>query len=199
MLNLNSMSFIKKLFYVFWVALIPVFCSCEDDDESVDIYYTLCCSEDLLDFVVPVVSYTDENGAEQSITLSDEYWRQEQDGDDGDSSTEAQNYKYWSKHLHFDCFGVSSKAVVRYMPKSTAGDFGKSINVFVHHLNCGYQVTSNSVQTQKIALDTSKDILIGKDENGVQEYIDNLVNTPDEVRFSVDKKGNVVEETSNYK
>ena len=85
------------------------------------------------------------------------------------------------------------------MPKSTAGDFGKSIYVFVHHLNCGYQVTSNSVQTQKIALDTSKDILIGKDEKGVQEYIDNLVNTPDEVRFSVDKKGNVVEETSDYK
>lgn len=185
------MSFIKKLFYVLWVALIPVFCSCEDDDESVDIYYTLCCSEDLLDFVVPVVSYTDENGAEQSITLSDEYWRQEQDGDDGDSSTEAQNYKYWRKHLHFDCFGVSSKAVVRYMPKSTAGDFEKLMYVFVHYLNCGYQVKSNSVQSQKIALDTSEDILIGKDEKGVQEYIDNLVNTPDEVCFSVDKKGNV--------
>lgn len=198
---MKRMSFIKKLFYVLLVVLIPALCSCEDDDESVDLHYTLCCSEDLLDFVVPVVSYTDENGTEQSITLSDEYWKQEQDGDvdDGDSSTESQKYKYWSKHIHFDCFGVSSKAVVRYMPKSTTGDFGKSIYVFVHHLNCGYQVTGNSVQNQKIALDTSKDILIGINKKGVQEYIDNLVNTPDEVRFSVDKKGNVVEKTSDYK
>ncbi|MCD8237149.1 MAG: hypothetical protein LUD00_11020 [Prevotellaceae bacterium] len=190
------MSFIKKLFYVLWVVLIPALCSCEDDDESVDIYYNLCCSKDLLDFVVPVVSYTDENGTEQSMTLSDEYWKQEQDVDDGDSNTESQKYKYWSKHIHFDCFDVSSKAVVRYMPKSTAEDFGKSIYLFVHRLNCSYQVTSKSIQNQNIVLDFSRDILIG--EKDVQEYIDSLVNTPDEVRFSVDKNGKV-DAFSNYK
>lgn len=62
------------------ISLIVVTTSCEED--SVDFEYTLQCPETLLSVANPKITYSDNNGAEQTITLTSEsQWENTESGD----------------------------------------------------------------------------------------------------------------------
>lgn len=62
------------------ISLIMITASCEED--SVDFEYTLQCPETLLSIANPKITYSDNNGAEQTITLTSEsQWENTESGD----------------------------------------------------------------------------------------------------------------------
>lgn len=93
----------KKL--LFWGLILVAsmgLTSCDEDEwrEQVDVEYVALCSEDLLKFVTPVVTYTDKDIREQEIKMDATTWKQEVDYSI-DGTTELPLLEFTAK-MHFE-------------------------------------------------------------------------------------------------
>lgn len=164
--------------------------SCKDE-ESVDITYGLSCSGDLLKFVSPVVTYVDENGTEQTYTISNEDWNKTgilTIGDDNTSMTVTDSTSYyWTKHIHFDYFGAKGSISVKYIPLSDTEDTTGKQYTFSHNVFIVATAKSDNSQSSS----STSFLTVGFDFQGatVAKYIENLANTVDSKTCVVDRDG----------
>lgn len=69
-INIMDISFKRPKSWILTLIILPLlFSSCKDDEE-VSVQYYLTCSEDVLEYLQPTVSYTDGNGNTVTKTLS---------------------------------------------------------------------------------------------------------------------------------
>jgi len=169
--------------------------SCSKDDESVEMNYIVSCSADLLKFVSPVVTYTDGNGMEKTITLTDADWNKDNElsmgnGNSSTTITGVDSYT-WTKRVVFDSFGVSGKMTVKYVPLTNTEDTTGKKYLFKHNISISANAQSDNVQSQYV--DISLD-LAGTQVDGtmVSTYINKLVQTPDTKKCVVDGDGGIV-------
>lgn len=93
--------------------------SCTDEESTVQ--FTLICSEDVLEYVQPTVTYLDENGKEVTKELT------RQDFQTEDFSTKSvdvsSTHPYWSAKMTYDYANVSNTCKVSFKSiKPLAGD-----------------------------------------------------------------------------
>jgi len=73
----------------------------QENDKSVEMYYTVVCGSKLLKLVEPEVTYTEADGTETTITLTSNDWKPKSWAENMETGeTEVGNY-YWEKQIHF--------------------------------------------------------------------------------------------------
>ena len=110
----------------------------------VDIAYTLNCSEDLLKYVIPQVTYMGDDGKEVTVQITDTEWTQMNNGAHfdvtfGDGLSSSANIMTWTRKLHWEEFPVDDEITVSYIPKADMPEYEKtSVNLFYGDLSIGY-------------------------------------------------------------
>lgn len=166
-----------------------VFAACSDDDDdekdvqSVEMTYTLSCSEDLLKFVSPVVTYVDGNGASQTATLTDADWTV------STGSTGKKTYK-WSQSAQFSSFGVSGRVSVKYVPTEVAADTTGTQYTFSHQVTIGAEAKSKSTSSHYVDISGIESETKASGAS-VKTYIEMLTQDTDSKTCTVDKSGNI--------
>ncbi|MCM1108920.1 MAG: hypothetical protein NC388_07680 [Clostridium sp.] len=113
--------------------------------------------------------------------------KNETNNDNTENSSTPRN-RYWSKRLHFDSFGISSHISVSYIIKDEVPE--EKVYHFLHYVSGGGEAQSDRKQIQDISLNlTDEDVIIGN--TAVKQYIDELVNTPDQLQCTVNNDGEI--------
>lgn len=169
-------------------------CGPDENNESVEMNYILSCSEDLLKFVSPEVTYVDGDGTEKTITLSDGDWNKTGNvsvGNDN-SSTSVTGLKshVWMKKVTFDSFGVSGKISVKYVPLSNTEDITDKQYTFFHDISITATAKSDDTLNQHTSIDLD---LTGSTVYGtaVTSYLEKLASTTDTKTCTVDGSGSI--------
>lgn len=110
---------------------ISVLTSCSDSDIpeipehklDVDFTYELVCSDALLKYVTPEVTFTDAKGVQRTISIENEMW-------------EGTDHKTWKQTVHYDSLDVSSTATVKYVPRAGVSYQDEPEFESVHNLSC---------------------------------------------------------------
>lgn len=189
--------------------------------ESTSISYLLTMSPDLLKFVSPEVTYVDSNGKVHTISGVKELDSLVQVGFAYApgigvwtlQTIKGTNYKCWNLCMTFNNRPFHSYMGVKYKKldfvEDTTGvvyDFHHSIFSTTIYVNSTLKLTTTTnYWSNKSNLDIAygtwglveNHIAFTKDcyYNGgeVEQYVNNLVNTPDKVGFYIDEKGNFTE------
>lgn len=167
--------------------------SCHDEDK-VEMSYTVFCSEDLLRFVSPVVTYVNGDGIEESTTLTTSNWNKSgsvSTGDESSSTTITGLKSYtWTQKVVFDSFGVSGKITVKYTPLSDYEDTTEKQYNFNHQVFITAKAENDDIQNQytNISVDLTGTKIDGEN---VSTYISNLALSPDTKTCNVDGDGNI--------
>lgn len=121
----------KTYWYGLILMAIGTLASCSDSDIpeipehklDVDFTYELVCSDALLKYVTPEVTFTDAKGAQRTIPIESGMW-------------EGSDHKTWKQTVHYDSLNVSSTATVKYVPKAGVSYQDESSFESVHDLSC---------------------------------------------------------------
>lgn len=105
--------------------------SCSDSDIpeipehklDVEFTYELVCSNALLKYVTPEVTFTDAKGTQRTVAVESSMW-------------EGSDHKTWKQTVHYDSLNVSNTATVRYVPKTGVSYQDESDFESVHGLTC---------------------------------------------------------------
>lgn len=99
----------KELFkYLICIVTIGLLFSCDKFDEidhklDVEFCYELTCSDALLKYVTPEITFTDAKGIQRTISIESSMW----DGNE---------HKTWRNSIHYDSLNVSNTATIKYIP-----------------------------------------------------------------------------------
>lgn len=116
---------------------------CKDEDSYADISYTLICSDDLLEYATPEVTYS-SNGTVNTFSISEGEW--EETSNSGYSSTteliignetytKPKKIMTWTKKVHYDKFTtIDDDISVRYIPKTSIPTGKVFMANFVHQI-----------------------------------------------------------------
>ena len=120
---------------IYWQCLlvmaIGVLVACSESDIpeipdhklDVEFSYELVCSDALLKYVTPEVTFTDAKGAQRTVSVESGMW-------------EGNDHKTWKQTVHYDSLNVISTATVKYVPKVGLNYQDESDFESVHHLSC---------------------------------------------------------------
>ena len=105
--------------------------SCSDSDIpeipdhklDVEFSYELVCSDALLKYVTPEVTFTDAKGAQRTVSVESGMW-------------EGNEHKTWKQTVHYDSLNVSNTATVRYVPRTGVTYQDESEFESLHDLSC---------------------------------------------------------------
>lgn len=135
---------IIKFVNLFLASMMLVGCDCCDDSQ-IDIDYTLVCSEDLLEYATPQVTYTENGKDPRVISIAENEWEEVKDNDvtstttiviNGETITKVTKLVKWTKHVHYGKFSIVDDVMeVTYKPKETAKDIIVLIDQFKHDLS----------------------------------------------------------------
>lgn len=119
---------IRKIIYCICIAMIGVFTSCSETELpdhflDVEYKYELTCSDILLKYVIPEVTYVNELGVQTTLCIDENMW-------------EGNEHKKWSKSVHFDRLDVSNTMTVRYIPRAGVAYQDEPAFDNVHYLSC---------------------------------------------------------------
>lgn len=90
---------------------------------DVEFTYELICSDALLKYVTPEVTFTDAKGVQRIVTVENGMW-------------EGNDHKTWKQTIHYDSLNVSSTATVRYIPMAGVNYQDESEFESIHDLSC---------------------------------------------------------------
>ena len=122
---------IKNYWYGLILMALGTLVSCDKSDIpeipehhlDVDFSYELVCSDALLKYITPEVTFTDANGVQSVVTVESDMW-------------EGGEHKVWKYTVHYDSLNVSNIATVRYVPKTGVTYQDESDFESVHNLTC---------------------------------------------------------------
>lgn len=103
-----------------------------------DVHFILSCSEDLLDYATPQVTYVNEEGESVTVQIADSEWEENEDIDFDitfdDASFDAKIMKC-TKTIRFEEFPIDDEMTVTYLPKANMPAYDKTrLNKFYHNL-----------------------------------------------------------------
>ena len=121
----------KTYWHSLLLMALGVLASCSDSDIpeipdhklDVEFSYELTCSDALLKYVTPEVSFTDRAGTTRTISIESDMW-------------EGNDHKTWKQSVHYDSLNVSNTATVRYVPKADVSYQDEPEFESVHDLSC---------------------------------------------------------------
>ena len=120
----------KNYWYSFLLMALGTLASCDSDNPvipdhrlDVEFSYELVCSDALLKYVTPEVTFTDAKGAQRTVSVESGMW-------------EGNDHKTWKQTVHYDSLNVSNTATVRYVPKAGITYQDESDFESVHDLSC---------------------------------------------------------------
>ena len=110
----------------------------QEEVRYVDIDYVLNCSEDLLEYATPQVTYVDEDGREVTVQIADSEWEVDEDVTFdvtfNDASFDAKILR-WTKRIHREEFPVDAGVSVVYIPKADMPEYDEEkVNLFYRDL-----------------------------------------------------------------
>lgn len=123
--------------YFFIMTICMIITSCADEYElpdhklDVEFNYELTCSEQLLKYVIPRVTITDETGYSTTLTIEKNMWT-------------GGNHKTWTQSIHYDSLKVSNKMTVEYLPISGVMFQDEENFDETHHLSCRISVLEDN-------------------------------------------------------
>ena len=185
----------KKLLIFICSVFVSTFFSCSKDDggsKSVITHWALICSTDLLDYVDPIVTYTDESGKKVEVSLSDYNWN----GSGKIRLGDATNYSEltnignaWQTSVKGNSFGISLELEVRYVLKEGKEFDASKDYEFAHDIVCHVNTASDNNFNQN----SRTNLTIGQKTKGdeVEMYIKSLVATPDKRVVTIDSQGKI--------
>lgn len=114
----------------------------EDIDPATDLYvdvtYTLNCSEDLIRFATPTVTYTDADGNALTVSVSETEWADNNDfkvSVTHNGTVKPGKVRTWTKTVRFTRFPVNADISVAYTAKTDLPGFDKDrIDMLYHGL-----------------------------------------------------------------
>lgn len=176
------------LMFVAFSSLTFVVSSCKDDEDvyKVMLDYSVVCSEDLLNFANPIVSYEDNNGITQkdTLTLSD-FIR-----------TSSNDSLIWKcPQITFDHWGIQHEFVVAYEIKQNVNINNGSIYTMRHNIHCKDSIygeyTRNKIRITNKFGHTHKQKVKQQVQGEIQvkHYLDSLKNNKDGYRIIIDENG----------
>ena len=103
-----------------------------------DVHFILSCSEYLLDYVTPQVTYINEAGRSVTVQIAESEWVENEAIDFGitfdDASFDAKIMKC-TKTFRFKEFPIDNEMMVTYFPRANMPDYDKTrLNMFYHNL-----------------------------------------------------------------
>lgn len=121
----------KSYWYCLILMALGALVSCTDSDlpeipdHSLDVEfsYELTCSDALLKYITPEVTFTDARGTKLSVSIESGMW-------------EGNEHKTWRQSVHYDSLNVSNTATVRYIPKAGITYQDESEFESIHSLSC---------------------------------------------------------------
>lgn len=121
----------KTYWYGLLLIGLGIFASCSDSeipnipDHELDVEfrYELTCSDMLLKYVTPKVSFTDGTGELHSILVENDMW-------------EGGEHKTWRQSVHYDSLNVASTATVSFVPRTDVEYQDETAFDNVHYLSC---------------------------------------------------------------
>ena len=182
------------LIFICSVFVATLFSCSKDDDgsKSVVTHWALICSADLLDYVDPIVTYTDETGRKVETSLSDYNWNKSGKVRLGDATnySELTNIgNTWQTSIEANSFGISQELEVRYVLKE-----GKEFDVskdyeFAHDIVCHVNTASDNNFNQN----SRTNLTIGQKTKGdeAEVYIKSLISTSDKRVVIIDNQGKI--------
>lgn len=150
--------------------------------------YYLTCSEDLLSFASPVVSYINSNGENQTITLSRADFKEE--------DVNEQKMLVWHfPSIRYESWEVQSEATVRYELKPNVEISSERTYIMQHNLHC--KVTHDDKYNQsgiKTTDHSSEDVSLSiniQNISGIllQVYLEDLKSRIEELTITIDNNG----------
>jgi len=185
--------YMKKIFICTFVFILGVVLSgCGDDNETTDIHWAILCSTDLLDFVTPVVSYTDEAGNKIDKELNDSDWDRSGKIHLGNATnfvelTGIENA--WQEEVKVNTFGYTQAISVRYILKKEIKFDPNKDYVFTHDIVCKVFATSDS----NVSHSSYSNITVGKKLNAeeAEVYVEKLISASDRRVITIDSKGKI--------
>lgn len=173
---------------------------CKDEDSYADISYTLLCSDDLLEYATPEVTYKSNGVTVSTSTITEAEWEETSNIDNSvntkliigtDTITKPKKVLKWTKKVHYDKFAtIDDEISVRYIPKASIPT-GKVYMVnFIHQLSgsLAFRDDDGNEHTPTI-VDQSVNISIDLSGN---------LNLSDVIRKYSDYYGFHVESNGNY-
>lgn len=94
-----------------------------DHKLDVEFSYELVCSDALLKYVTPEVTFTDAKGVQHTVSVESGMW-------------EGDERKTWKQTVHYDSLNVSNTATVKYVPNAGVNYQDESDFESVHGLTC---------------------------------------------------------------
>lgn len=137
----------RKSFYkvVNLVLASMLLTSCDKcEDAYADIDYTIVCSDDLLDYATPEVTYKGNDGTVNTFSISEGEWIEADNLNNNvntkivignDTISKSRKIKKWTKHVHYDDFSIIDDEIsVKYIPKASIPTGKVYIADFVHQV-----------------------------------------------------------------
>lgn len=158
------------------------------ENAHVSIDYSASFTKDLLDFVTPVISYTDMNGTHETVIPDSDCTYQEPEFTVGGEVVKGTPYYCWKKKIILKDIPVENTVTVKYVRKNSAVfDDSKSYR-FAHYLSVGSVFAAKG---NAMLLNTYTEITIGgKTETyagqNAEDYIDALCQMQDKLKISID-------------
>ena len=182
----------KKMLYLFSICLV-LHCfmsSCDDDtiapsefDADVTIYYSACWTTDLLEFVVPVVTYTDFNG-EHELDMPE----------DDCKLSESGTYYEWKKLINLKKIPLDNSIIVQFERIDTV-EIDPEKN---YYFNERLGVDSVIVVKGRSTTTSHNNETIIKDNyykgQKAEDYLNELCKTPHKVRIMINDKLEITKE-----
>ena len=132
----------KKYFKILLLVLLaPILQACPPgSDPSIDIEYTLECSEFLLQNATPQISYKGNDGQTVIIQVNDNDWKETSSPSVPIKVNDKEinnSMKKWTKTVRYDDFGtVDDELTITYIPKDDASNYNGSLLPYCqHHLS----------------------------------------------------------------
>lgn len=165
------------------------------EDKYVDMYYTVICGSDLLQFVEPEVTYTKADGCDTTVVLTYDDWeeyRTEKNEESGES--EAIEYE-WEKVIRFNEYDVSGKITVRYLPLMEYSDMNGMRGRYNRmSQRIGIKATNKENPSHGIIIDLSSYVVVLLGENALANYIEEMCDTTYEKSCYVSDDGTITVE-----
>ena len=177
----------KNYWYGFLLMALGILTSCYSEAPEipehkldVEFSYELVCSDALLKYVTPEVTFTDAKGVKRTVSIESSMWT------GGD-------HKTWTETVHYDSLNVSNTATVKYVPKVGVSYQDESDFESVHDLTCLISVKEDGDGRRNnhtiIPETPSQKITVKAD--ALRDFINRLSNSSITRGGSVDMQGEI--------
>ena len=157
--------------------------------------FTLRCAEQLLDYVTPEMTYISPRGDTTIVILTKDKWNKEYSFTADGSRTEDKAYREYIISFKERLHAFETRAIVNYRLNDNADLSDKDINTY--HVLSGscYIVNEGWGASMPTSIESKSEITIvigdGTKQTLEEDYINNLINSPEIYAIRVNEKGEI--------